>query len=217
MSEIRIELQACGEKLPPKTSKIFGCPDVTDAEKFEIPTFDCWGTEHDMTFIAQINCSELAEFDPDCMLPHEGMLYFFYNTAKMAATPGEEDGAGVIYDGNCTGKTQILELYDENGSDVSVPEIKMVFSAPIEGTKSDYAILPTPEYNEEADALFAELEGIVEDVVYEDGANDEVILLQLRLLGLEEEVPEFGELLCFFISKKRLLAKDFSDVSVMII
>ena len=30
-----------------------------------------------MTFVCQINCEDIAKFDPEGKLPHEGMLYFF--------------------------------------------------------------------------------------------------------------------------------------------
>ena len=38
-----------------------------DGETFDYP----------LTFICQINCEDLAAFDPENKLPHEGMLYFF--------------------------------------------------------------------------------------------------------------------------------------------
>ena len=38
-----------------------------DGETFNYP----------LTFICQINCEDIASLDPDNLLPHEGMLYFF--------------------------------------------------------------------------------------------------------------------------------------------
>ena len=45
-------------------------PTVTGFEDGE--TFD-----YPLTFICQINCEDIAAFDPENKLPHEGMLYFF--------------------------------------------------------------------------------------------------------------------------------------------
>lgn len=44
--------------------------DVTGCETYEYP----------LTFICQIRCEDIAEFDPEGHLPHEGMLYFFAAT-----------------------------------------------------------------------------------------------------------------------------------------
>ena len=38
-----------------------------DGETFDYP----------LTFVCQINCEDIAAFDPENLLPHEGMLYFF--------------------------------------------------------------------------------------------------------------------------------------------
>ena len=38
-----------------------------DGEKYDYP----------LTFICQINCEDLVKFDPEGLLPHKGMLYFF--------------------------------------------------------------------------------------------------------------------------------------------
>lgn len=221
MSEIKIDLQISEGKLPPRTSKLFGYPDVSESdENFEIPSFECWGTERDMTFIAQINCSELGEFDEENILPHEGMLYFFYNAAEMTATPNEPDGARVIYDPECNGETRVFELYDENGDDVSMPEKKMIFSLSADGENPENAMLPSPVYDEEADELFSELDDVSDESEAESEDEDDVILLQLKLFEHDDkelEADTHGDQLCFLIDKKRLNEKDFSDVRVMLI
>lgn len=52
-------------------SKFWGDPDMP--EDMEYPMLD----GRPLTFICQISCYDLAELDPDEMLPHDGMLYFF--------------------------------------------------------------------------------------------------------------------------------------------
>lgn len=221
MSEIKIDLQASEEKLPPMTSKLFGCPDILkNDENFEIPSFECWGTERDMTFIAQINCSELGKFDQENILPHDGMLYFFYNAAEMTATPNEPDGARVIYVPEFDGETRVFELCDENGDDISMPEQRIIFSLSADDESPENAMLPSPTYDDEVDELFSELDDITYESEAESEDEDDVILLQLKLFEHSDEDPETdakGEQLCFLIDKKCLNEKNFSDVRVMLI
>ncbi len=60
-------------------SKWWGDPDMP--ENMQYPTMEVTeeGETYDypLTFICQINCEDIAPFDKEEMLPHEGMLYFF--------------------------------------------------------------------------------------------------------------------------------------------
>lgn len=60
-------------------SKWWGDPDMP--ENMQYPTMQVTEEgetyEYPLTFICQINCEDIAGFDPENMLPHEGMLYFF--------------------------------------------------------------------------------------------------------------------------------------------
>ena len=62
----------CGSKWwgDPEMPENMQYPTVTASEDGE--TFD-----YPLTFICQINCEDIAAFDPENRLPHEGMLYFF--------------------------------------------------------------------------------------------------------------------------------------------
>ena len=62
------------------SSKWWGDTDMP--ENMEYPTIqvtDEDGETYDypLTFVCQINCEDIASYDPDGRLPHEGMLYFF--------------------------------------------------------------------------------------------------------------------------------------------
>ena len=50
-------------------------------ENMEYPTIqvteDGETYDYPLTFVCQINCEDIASYDPDGRLPHEGMLYFF--------------------------------------------------------------------------------------------------------------------------------------------
>lgn len=60
-------------------SKWWGDPDMP--ENMQYPTMqvtDEEGTyDYPLTFVCQINCEDIARYDPEGRLPHEGMLYFF--------------------------------------------------------------------------------------------------------------------------------------------
>ncbi len=60
-------------------SKWWGDPDMP--ENMQYPTMEVTDEEgtydYPLTFICQINCEDIAPFDPQGKLPNEGMLYFF--------------------------------------------------------------------------------------------------------------------------------------------
>jgi uncharacterized protein YwqG len=60
-------------------SKWWGDPDMP--ENMEYPTIeveeDGEKFDYPLTFVCQINCEDIAEYDKEGLLPHEGMLYFF--------------------------------------------------------------------------------------------------------------------------------------------
>ena len=60
-------------------SKWWGDPDMP--ENMQYPTMEVTEDgetfDYPLTFICQINCEDIAPFDKEGRLPHEGMLYFF--------------------------------------------------------------------------------------------------------------------------------------------
>ena len=60
-------------------SKWWGDPDMP--ENIQYPTVEVTEDgetfDYPLTFICQINCEDIAKFDKEGKLPHEGMLYFF--------------------------------------------------------------------------------------------------------------------------------------------
>lgn len=53
------------------SSKWWGDPDLP--ADMEYPTLD----EYPLTFVCQIDCEDIARFDPEGLLPHQGMFYVF--------------------------------------------------------------------------------------------------------------------------------------------
>lgn len=52
-------------------SKWWGDPDMPEAMEYPMTE------DYPLTFVCQINCEDIAKFDTEGKLPHEGMLYFF--------------------------------------------------------------------------------------------------------------------------------------------
>ena len=60
-------------------SKWWGDPDMPENMQYPTMTVTEDGETYDypLTFVCQINCEDIAAYDTENMLPHEGMLYFF--------------------------------------------------------------------------------------------------------------------------------------------
>ncbi len=123
-------------------SKWWGDPDFP--EHMEYPTVKVKDEEgetldYPLTFICQINCEDIAQFDPEGKLPHEGMLYFFgaidgylgYETYTDNG-PGEwPKGQFVVkYAKNINFETfQSCILVDDDDQPLTEPEMEMEFFA----------------------------------------------------------------------------------------
>ena len=123
-------------------SKWWGDPDFP--EHMEYPTVKVKDEEgetldYPLTFICQINCEDIAQFDPEGKLPHEGMLYFFgaidgylgYETYTNNG-PGEwPKGQFVVkYAKNINFETfQSCILVDDDDQPLTEPEMEMEFFA----------------------------------------------------------------------------------------
>ena len=121
-------------------SKWWGDPDFP--EHMEYPTVKVTDEEgetldYPLTFICQINCEDIAQFDPEGKLPHEGMLYFFgaidefigYETYTHNG-PGEwPKGQFVVkYAKSINFETfQSCILVDDNDQPLTEPELEMEF------------------------------------------------------------------------------------------
>ena len=76
-------------------SKWWGDPDMP--ENMQYPTIEVTEDgetfDYPLTFVCQINCEDIIPFDPEGLLPHEGMLYFFAALDKWIGydSPTEND------------------------------------------------------------------------------------------------------------------------------
>ena len=121
-------------------SKWWGDPDMP--ENMTYPTIEVseGGETYDypLTFICQINCEDLAQFDEDGKFPHEGMLYFFGAIDKYIGYDSPvENGPGEWPKGHIAVKYaksinfetfQTCMMTGEDGEQLTEPEMEMVFS-----------------------------------------------------------------------------------------
>ena len=121
-------------------SKWWGDPDFP--EHMEYPTVKVKDEEgetldYPLTFVCQINCEDIAPFDTENRLPHEGMLYFFgaidefigYETYTHNG-PGEwPKGQFVVkYAKSINFETfQSCMLVDDDDQPLTEPELEMEF------------------------------------------------------------------------------------------
>ena len=121
-------------------SKWFGDPDMP--ENMQYPTVEVTeeGETYDypLTFICQINCEDIAPYDKEGRLPHEGMLYFFaaldewlgYESATHNGLGEWPKGEFVVkYTKSINFETfQSCILVDDEDQSLTDPELEIVFS-----------------------------------------------------------------------------------------
>lgn len=137
---IRLDMQKT-ERILFCGSKWWGDPDMP--ENMQYPTIEVTDEDGDkmdypLTFICQINCEDIAKFDTDGRLPHEGMLYFFgaideylgyESMAKNGAGEWPRGQFVVKYAKSINFETfQSCILVDDDDQPLTEPEMEMTFS-----------------------------------------------------------------------------------------
>ena len=147
---------AAGEHLS-GCSKWWGFPDLPEALDWPSVPLNDDGDEYDdpLTFICQIRCEELAPLDPEGLLPHTGMLWFFasldYFLGNLDAPcyPGlgawEAPYFRVFYAPSCEDLHEHSLVYDD-GSPAVLPAEKLHFS--VADGDSYTRLLGAPFYEE---------------------------------------------------------------------
>ncbi len=103
LSRNSIQLHIAGEgSYSLGATRFGGQPDVPS--DFVWPTFECEGSdhvakEHPLSFLAQFNCEEIAQFDKQQLLPDHGLLSFFYelDTERWGFDPKDKGCARVYW------------------------------------------------------------------------------------------------------------------------
>lgn len=204
MNSIRLKPTYINEKLPVGSSKFFGNPDVW--ESFEWPSIEIDGELYDLTFMCQINCTDIAPYDKDGLIPKTGMLYFFYDLDEMPYEPSNKQAARVLYYNGDISQLKPMQLVDENGDDLSIREMKLDFENVAEGFLDD----------KDATHLLLGVPSLDYGTMY-DEIDGWQMLLQIDSMETGDMVLNFTDegVLCFYIEPQKLKDRDFSDVRIM--
>lgn len=113
-------------------SKWWGDPDMPEAMEYPMTE------DYPLTFVCQINCEDIAKFDPEGKLPHEGMLYFFAALDQWLGYESPlENGIGEWPKGHFVVKYakevnfetfRSCIMVDEDDNPITEPEREIVFS-----------------------------------------------------------------------------------------
>lgn len=120
-------------------SKWWGQPDMPDGLDYPQITLseddETW--DDPLTFICQLRCDQLAQYDPDGLLPHEGMLYFFaaldyyFGDIDTLAYPGMGEWGSeyfkVLYSPTCD-NLHTHRVVGEDGEPINIPAESISFS-----------------------------------------------------------------------------------------
>ena len=121
-------------------SKWWGDPDMPENMEYPSVKVTEEGETYDypLTFVCQINCEDIAPFDTEGKLPHEGMLYFFaavdkwlgYDSPTMNDQGEWSKGHFVVkYAKTVNFETfQSRILIDDEGESLTEPVMEIVFS-----------------------------------------------------------------------------------------
>lgn len=201
---ISIQTQPAEENLLGQ-SKWWGFPDLPEELDWpSVPVNDDGDVYDDpLTFICQIRCEELAPFDPEGLLPHTGMLWFFASLDYFLGNPdavcpgmGEWEYAyfRVLYSNDLDSLHEHTLLYDD-GTPAVLPAEAIHFSRVTRDEDSYTRLLGQPFFEE----VSGELPG------------------QISLLQLDED-DRWGlrffdsGMLNFMISPEDLVARRFAAV-----
>lgn len=122
-------------------SKWWGDPDMPEGMQYPVVEVKEDGEtyEYPLTFICQINCEDLTEFDREGSLPHEGMLYFFGAVDRFLGYDSPtKNNAGewpkghfvVKYAKSINFETfQSCMMVDDEDQPLTEPELEIEFSA----------------------------------------------------------------------------------------
>ena len=140
-------------------SKWWGDPDMP--ENMQYPTIEVTEDgetfDYPLTFVCQINCEDIAPYDPQGLLPHEGMLYFFAAIDEWIGYDSPtHNGIGEWPKGNFVVKYaksinfetfQSCILVDDDEQSLTEPELEIIFSE-CENDADGIKLLGIPYYRE---------------------------------------------------------------------
>lgn len=139
-----------------------------------------------LSFIAQINLTEVSQFDKDNLLPNSGMLYFFYSAEQevWGIDYKDKNKFKVIYWNGNLSELQRIDFPKD------LPEYSCFKPCSVE-IKSEISL---PSYGHEIYDDFADGE---DDIFWEEVYNDGNLN---KLLGYSDNIQEEMELECELVT-----------------
>lgn len=213
MRPIRLILRKIKKEIPADRSHFWGFPSLPEGSEYPIYE-DKDGLTHPYTFLCQMNMADVAPYDVDNLLPHEGLLLFFAKIdnylghydcdVEIGGTISSPEDVKVIYVPKPENLTQ-YEIIDEYGEPVSPPALKMTFSLNTPPLCNETFLLANPTHREWE----------TWDSPYEDWK----ILLQVDSFEGTDFALNFMDcgVLDFLISPAALRARDFSQVRAIVL
>lgn len=129
-NEIIMQVEEEADTISPNSSKIGGDPWLP--KDFAWPVFAGLddGVPRPLSFLCQIDLSEMGQYDRDGVLPEKGMLYFFYECEafRWGFDPRDKGSARVFYYEN-TEDFVPIQWPQEIDPDYVVPEMAVRFTA----------------------------------------------------------------------------------------
>ena len=153
---IKINLEATETELF-CSSKWWGDPDMpADMEYPTAPAQEDGETfDYPLTFVCQIDCEDIAPFDPEGKLPHKGMFYIFAGLDEYldydspwhnGIGPWEKKQIVVKYTKAINFETfRAAQLVDENDEPLTQPALKMTFEPCEDGADGTCLLGKSPE------------------------------------------------------------------------
>ena len=192
-----------------------GQPDVPP--DFVWPTYEGESYDHvvkdrPLTFLAQFNCAELAQFDKEHLLPDHGLLSFFYETDTQCwGYDPKDQGCARVYWFEDTSALSSVDFPADMEEDFKFPMVKIKMDS-----KSSYPswqdfseVFPDEEDDDAFNDAWEELTG--EDATARDRW---MLLFQLDTVEQGDFELMFGDCghIYFYITKEDLAARRFDRI-----
>lgn len=206
-NEIRISYSAPDNSLSAVGSKIGGKPAVPD--EFIWPEYNGKGYCDDepaarpLSFMAQINLADVAEYDAENLLPKTGVLSFFYEMVTMQwGFDPQDKGCARVYYFPETDKLSQRDIPQGMEEEAYIPELKIDFEKHIS--------LPYPENFYDDDFDWNEYEECCEELGYEQDEMGDIT----KLLGYPDVIQSPMEDECEAVTRgyRRGSPEDYAKI-----
>lgn len=199
--------------MPENASHFWGNPALP--KDMAYPTYvDEQGEEYPYTFICQLNMADVAPYDVDNLLPHEGLLLFFAKIdnylghfeqpAEIGGAVSSREDVRVIYIQETDNLREVV-LIDDDDEEIAPEALRVSFSLNIPAHTDETLLLAQPTHREWEN--------------WDNPCEDWMILLQVDSFDGDDFDLNFMDcgVLDFLISPSALRSRDFSNVRAIVL